>query len=360
MSQTAGEPALTVVVAGAANFIAAAVLERLDADRRIGRLIALDCEEPPMPVAKMDFRTVDVRDPMLAVSMDQADVAVHVALTSGPLESEDTMFAINVHGTRNLLEAVAQAGVRRLVHVSSAAVYGAHAGNHVPLTEDAPVRANADFSWAYQHQLAEELVQTWASNHPEVVVTILRPVTTLGPGADNFVARHFEQPVMPVVRGSEPPVQFLHVDDLASAINLAVTQDMPGVFNVAPDGWVTARELAHLLGKRAVTVPEAVAFSAARTLWSHHVLGAPAGALHYLMYPWVLSCDRLHSYGWSATHSNREVVREFAAEHRGFVSAGRWRVRRRTLHRVAAAAGAGSGYLVVRGIRHRLQRSSRG
>jgi nucleoside-diphosphate-sugar epimerase len=360
MAQTAGDGALTVVVAGAANFVAAAVLHRLDADEQVGRLIALDCDEPAMPVAKMDFRTVDVRDPMLAVSMEQADVAVHVALTPGPMESEDTMFAINVHGTRNLLEAAAKAGVRRLVHVSSAAVYGAHAGNRVPLTEDAPVRANPDFSWAYQHQLAEELVQAWADNHPEVVVTILRPVTILGPGANNFIARHFEQPVMPVVRGNEPPVQFLHVDDLAAAVNLAVTKDMPGVFNVSPDGWVTARELAHLLGKRTVTVPEAVAFSAARTLWSHRVLGAPAGALHYLMYPWVLSSDRLHSHGWSATYSNREVVRAFAEEHRPFVSAGRLRVRRRTLHRAAAIAGAGSGYLMLRGIRHRLHRSSRG
>jgi nucleoside-diphosphate-sugar epimerase len=359
MSQTAGEPGLTVVVAGAANFIAAAVLQRLDADPAIERLIALDCDEPSMPAAKMDFRTVDVRDPMLAVSMDQADVAVHVAMTLGPLESEDTMLAINVHGTRNFLEAAAKAGVKRLVHVSSAAVYGAHTGNHVPLTEDAPLRANPDFSWAYQHQLAEELVQEWAGNHPEVAVTILRPVTTLGPGVDTFVSRHFEQPVMPVVRGSEPPVQFLHVDDLASAINLAVTQDLPGVFNVAPDGWVTARELAHMLGKRTVTVPEAVAFSAARTLWSHHVLGAPAGALHYLMYPWVLSSDRLHEHGWSATYSNRDVLREFAAEHRSFLSAGRLRMRRRTLRRVAAAAGAGGGYLMVRGIRHRLHRSSR-
>jgi hypothetical protein len=77
------------------------------------------------------------------------------------------------------------------------------------------------------------------------------------------------------------------------------------------------------------------------------------------MYPWVLRSDRLHEHGWSAAHSNREVVREFAAEHRAFVSAGRLRMRRSTLHRVAAAAGAGGSYLMVRGIRSRLHRSSR-
>ncbi len=349
-------PALTVAVAGAANFVAAAVLERLDADRRIGRILGLDCDEPQMPVAKLDFRTADVRDPLLGVALEGADVVVHVALTAGPLDAEDTMFAINVHGTRNLLEAAAKAGVRRFVHVGSAAVYGAHPDNDVPLDESAPLRANPDFSWAYQHMLAEELVTAWADNHPDVVVTVLRPVTTLGPGADNFIARHFEQPYLPIVRENEPPVQFLHVDDLATAVELAVTSDLPGVFNVAPEGWLATRELTHVLGKRAVTVPEAVAFGAARSLWSHGVLGAHAGALHYVMYPWVVSSDRLHERGWTATRSNREVLREFAVEHRPYMSLGRLRVSRRVLHRCAAAIGAGAVYTVGAHVRRRRAR----
>ena len=353
----AGTTPLTVAVIGASNFIAAAVLERLDADRRIGRLVGIDADEPQMPVAKLDFHAADVRDPMLSVVLGGADVVVNVGMTASPLDSEDTMFAINVHGTRNLLDAVAAAGVKRLVHISTAAVYGAHPSNEVPLDEDAPLLANPDFSWAYQHLLAEELVTAWARTHPETTVTVLRPVTTLGPGADNFVARHFEQPYLPIVRGSEPPVQFLHVDDLATAIEAAVTDPLPGVFNVAPEGWLATRELTSLLGKRAVTVPEAVAFFAARRLWTHHVMGAPPGALHYLMYPWVVSSERLHDHGWVATRSNREVVREFAAEHRPYISAGRLRLSRRTLHRAVTGAAAGATYLAVARLRGRRRRS---
>ena len=336
----AQEATLTVAVTGAAGFVGAAVLERLDADRRIGQLLGVDGAEPQMPVAKLDFRAADLRDPVLAVMFTGADVVVHLGVTPEPQASEDTMFAINVHGTRNVLEAAAKAGVRRFVHLSSGAVYGAHPGNPVPLDESAPLRANPDFSWAYHHLLAEELVHTWAAEHPEVAVTILRPATTLGPGAEHFVARHLEQPLLPIIRDNEPPVQLLHVDDLATAVQLAVTTDVPGTFNVAADGWLAARELAHLLGKRAITVPETVAFAAARTLWPRGALGAPAGALHYLMYPWVLSCERLHAQGWSATRSNREVVREFAAEHRPYVCLGPVRARRQSLYRAALAAVA--------------------
>lgn len=109
-ASAAESPTLTVAVVGAANFVAAAVLERLDADRQVEQLISLDCDEPQMPVAKLDFRPADVRDPLLGVALEGADVVVHVALTSGPLPAEDTMFAINVNGTRNLLDAAAHAG----------------------------------------------------------------------------------------------------------------------------------------------------------------------------------------------------------------------------------------------------------
>ena len=354
MSSSAPDAAsLTVAVTGAAGFVAAAVLERLDNDRSVTRILGIDCDEPQMPVAKLDLRTADVRDPVLANALEGADVLVHLALTPGPQAAEDTMFAVNVHGTRNVLEAAAKAGIKRFVHVSSATVYGAHAGNHVPLAEDAPLRANTDFSWASQHLLAEELVATWAKDHPDVTVTVFRPTTTLGPGADTFVARHLEQPVLPIVRANEPPVQLLHVDDLATAIHLAVKQPLAGVFNVGAEGWLTARELAKLMGKRTVTIPETVAFAAARQLWVHGLLGAPAGALHYMMYPWVLNCDRLHAHGWSATRSNREILREFSVEHRPWVSFGRFRTQRRHLV-LSATTVAGAGAVVAaRGLRRR-------
>lgn len=358
MSSTqADTPTLTVAVTGAAGFMGAAVLERLDADRRIGEIVGVDGTEPQMPVAKLDFRAADVRDPLLGVLFAGADVVVHLGVTPDPQASEDAMFAINVHGTRNVLDAAAKAGVRRFVHVSSGAVYGAHPQNPVPLDESAPLHANPDFSWAYHHLLAEELVAGWAKDHPDIAVTIFRPATTLGPGADDFVTRHFEQPFLPIVRANEPPLQLLHVDDLATAVALAVTTDLPGTFNVAPEGWLSARELAHLLGKRAVTIPETWAFAAARRLWLGGVLPAPAGALHYLMYPWVLSCDRLRDQGWSATRSNREVAREFAAEHRPYISIGRLRARRSSLYRSMAAlllglVGAGAARSRQRRRRH--------
>ena len=46
----------------------------------------------------------------------------------------------------------------------------------------------------------------------------------------------------------DPPAQFLHLDDLASAVVLAAEQQLDGVYNVAPDGWVAGERVRALAG----------------------------------------------------------------------------------------------------------------
>ena len=342
----------TVAVTGAGGDVARALVARLAADPGVERIIAVDLVEPQMPPAKLEFRAADLRDPLLGVALDGADVVVHLGITPGPERAEDRMFAINVHGTRNVLAAVGAVGAGRLVHLSSGTVYGAHPDNPVPLDEGAPLRANPDFSWAYHHLLAEELVAGFDADSPATTVVVLRPATVLGEGVSGFVARHFEQPVLPLLRGLAPPVQLLDTEDLATALHLAVSGDLAGPYNVAPDGWLTVRELARLLGKPVLPVGEAVAFAVSGALWRRGLLEAPPGALHYLAYPWVLSCDRLHAAGWAPARSNREVARAFAAQHRGWLRVGRFRCRRRD---AALAAGAVGG-VAAAGVLHRVCR----
>lgn len=345
----------TVAVLGASGPVGRALLERLDADRAVESIVGVDLTEPEMPVAKLQFRTADVRDRLLPVALDGADAVVHAALVPDPSPSEDTVFAINVSGTRNILDATDRAGARKLVVISSAAVYGAHPDNAVPLDEDAPLRANPDFGFAYQRQLVEELVAEWAALHPDVAVTVLRPAILLGPGVDHFVCRLLEAPRLLTVKGYEPPLQFAHVDDVAAAAHLAVSGDLRGPFNVAAEGWLSFDDVRHLLGKRTTAVPETVAFETVGRLWAHHAVPTPPGVLHFLMHPWIVACDRLRAHGWAPLHSNREILREFATSHGGWLSIGVLRCRRRDLYSMAfAATGVLLGLAVVGWRRTRL------
>lgn len=350
-AETERLPAMsTVAVMGAGGSLGRAVLAHLDADDRVERIIGLDVVPPPMPVAKLDFRTVDIRDRLLGQALAGADVVVHCLATShlpdaparGLLRTadEDTLFAVTVGGTRNLLDAAATVGVDKLVHVSSTSVYGAHPDNAVPLDESEPLRANPDFPFAYHRLLAEELVAKWDGDHPEVSVSILRAAPMLGPAADDVVARMLEAPRPLQVRGYAPPYQFVHVDDVAAAVALGVRTDLAGTFNVAADGWLSTGDMWAMLGRKPVTVPETVAFSVLRQLHARGLMPVPAGALHYLMHPVVVATEGLHAHGWGPIRSNREVLREFVGTNRGFLTLGRLRLRRRDVY-VAAAAGLG-------------------
>lgn len=355
--------AQTVAVLGVSASLGRALTAYLDVDASVDRILGLDGPEPEMPVGKLEFRRADVRDRLLPRALAGADTVVHLATTPSPLRDEDTMFAINVHGTRNVLEAIERVGARKLVYLSHGAVYGAHPDNDVPLDESAPLRANPDFSLSWQRLLAEDLVADWARAHPDVTVTVLRPAMILGPGLDDFVARLLEAPRLPFVRGHLPPLQVVHLDDVASAAALAVAQDLPGHFNVAADGWVSVVELSHLLSRRVLELPEEVAVVVADRLWRLGLSPAPPGALAYLMEPWVLSNEALRARGWTPAHSNRDILREFAAEHHRYEALGRLRVRRRNLVLAALLPPAAVlALLLTRRLarsRHRLPLDSR-
>ena len=65
---------------------------------------------------------------------------------------------MNLDGSRNVFEATASAGVKRLVYASSVAAYGFHRDNPQPLTEDVPARGTAAHYYSAQKAEVEELL----------------------------------------------------------------------------------------------------------------------------------------------------------------------------------------------------------
>lgn len=339
----------TIAVTAAASPLGKALIARLDADERIERILAVDVEAPPMPVAKLELRQADIRDPDLAVAFAGADVVVHLGPSDEPSHNVDEAFSLAVSGTRKVLAAAAAARVSAVVHRSSALAYGAHPDTPVPLSEAAPLRGNPDFTPAHHHVLAEQLIADFRTAHPDVRTAVLRSAPTYSAELDGWRVRWLQSPRLPIVATHSPPHQLLHLDDLAAALHVAAVGQLDGDFNVAPDGWLAHDELCQLVGRRSVEVPEAVAFSGTRQAWEHGVATLPPGALHLLMHPLVLRADALHAAGWHATRSNREVLKEVIAAHGSKVAVGPVRVELRHLVLAGCAAlGALVGLILAR------------
>jgi nucleoside-diphosphate-sugar epimerase len=342
-----------VAVTGIAGYLGQRLLGLLDADGSVDRVVGVDVAEPVVVSPKLEFHQMDVRDARLGKVLAGVDVLVHLAFLVDPIHDEERMRSINVDGTGNALEAAAASGLRKVVYPSSATVYGAHPDNDFPLTEQSPLRANPDFSYAAHKLETERVLGDFKSAHPDVVVTVLRPAIVFGAHVENFISRMMEAPRILAVKGYEPPLQFVHEDDVASALEVAVRSDLEGAYNVAADGWVTAREVLELSRKRRVEVPEAVAFTVTERLWRGRLTFAPPGMLHYTMHPWVVDNAKLKGHGWKPARSNREALVETLEAHRAWVTIGRARVRKEALVRTAAALGAAGTLTLLRRMRRR-------
>jgi len=218
---------------------------------------------------------------------------------AGALVHVESDGVADVERTRGVLRS-AGAGGRQVVYVSSAMVYGAWANNPVPLTEDAPMRPNPGFAFATAKAESERLALEWREANADGRLAVLRPVTVLGVD-DGGRLTHFLRDVLPVgVADPIPPVQYLHGDDLADAVVLACTAELDGVFNVAPDGWMSEEEAKALTaGPVRVRVPPRL----------QPLLGpdVPDDVLPYLLHPWVVANDRLRARGWTPRYSSEEA-----------------------------------------------------
>lgn len=212
----------------------------------------------------------------------------------------------------DLLEAATRRGVRHVVFVSSAMVYGAWPNNPVPLTEAAPLRPSNTFDTATQLMLAEEMLTAWQAHaQEERRVCVLRPALSLAAEGTPRVVSALAAGVGLRAGEDDPPAQFLHLDDLASAIATVVMCGADGVFNVAPDGWISGEVMRGLASTPArLRLPGAVADVLSHLRWVVQRGPLPPGLREYTRWPWVISNDALRALGWQPEVTNEQAYVE--------------------------------------------------
>ncbi|MCW2948758.1 MAG: NAD-dependent epimerase/dehydratase [Actinoallomurus sp.] len=346
-----------VAVTGAADGIGRALVARLADSGDIKKVVALDDHRGDVP--GITWRVVDIRDPQLTNRISDVDVIVHLDVDQSPDTDHRQRRAYNVRGAQTVITAAAAVRVRRVVLVTSAMVYGAQADNPVPLPEGAPLSAEPDDGIVGDFLEIEELAAMAPVAHPGMTVTVLRPAALVGPGIDTVVTRHFEAPRLLMVKGCAQRWQFCHVDDLISALQLAVADEVSGQIAVGCEGWLEPEQVEEITGRRRFELPAAITFGTAQRLHRIGVTPAPATDLHYVVYPWVADCAALRAAGWKPSRDNAEALTALLEE-----VAGRHAVVGRRLARkeatMATAAGATVAVIGTAAIVRRARRKRRG
>jgi UDP-glucose 4-epimerase len=289
------------LITGGSGYIGGALTDELSARDETERIVAVDIKPPPRHWPKHEFVKGDVRDGAMIrqlLERHEIDALIHLAFILNPSRDDAMMYDVDVNGAQATLQAASDAGTQQVMVTTSATAYGAFPDNPKPIAEDWPVRGVPDFPYARDKAEADRLCQLWAAQHPDRVMTIVRPSIVFGPSVDNYIVRSFENnPFVPIMDGVDEEFQLVHEEDVATALIALLDGKCPGAFNLAGDGTLTWGRAAELLGKktRQISLKNMKRFNG--LMWRLHVprTEAPPGNLDFIRYPWVVSTEKLKS-----------------------------------------------------------------
>jgi UDP-glucose 4-epimerase len=145
--------------------------------------------------------------------------------------------------------------------------------------------------------------------HPEINTCILRICYTLGPALHGTLANYLKARRVPTVMGFDPLFQFIHEDDMASAIVLGLEKNLKGVFNVAGPKPVPLSVLIREAGRQQVPVPEMVF---RLPLGRLGMPSLPPGAIAHIKFPIVTNADAFRkATGFVHRFDDAETIRQF-------------------------------------------------
>lgn len=294
---------MRVLVSGSSSSLARAVLPLLCAQEHIEQVTGVDIAPPHFSHDKFHAERCDIREPRMAALLEGQQALVHLAfVVLRGRTSEAEMSDINVNGGLRLFHAARAAGVKRLVHVSSAAVYG----QGTQLTEDAALAPLPGFLYGRHKAQLERLL---AAEIPECVR--LRPHVILGPNAQPLLRRLLNMPLYPALPQPLPQLQCVHESDVARAILLAIERDVHGPFNLAPEDSCSYRELITQRHRMVLPLPLSAGRMALRSAWRLTGWGGEPAWFEGLTHTLTLDSSRAaRELGWHCTYNSRSAAAE--------------------------------------------------
>ncbi len=222
---------------------------------------------------RVEFIKGDIRNlETLCKACRGIDIVVHAAAAL-PLYSEEDIFSIDVAGTRNVFEAAISSKVKRVIHISTTAVYGIP--DHHPITENDDLVGVGPYGKTKIE--AENICREY--RHKGLIVPILRPKSFIGPERLGIFALFYDWAQdgknFPLPGRGNNRYQLLDVADLCEAIYLAAKTDREeanhtynigaGEFATIKDDFQAVLDYAGF-GKRIITFPAFPVLIALRVL----------------------------------------------------------------------------------------------
>ena len=316
-------PPARIAVTGSSGYLGRRLVDELLSRPHVERVVGLDVKEAEtIEDDRFHFVRHDICQPCATVlSNHGVEALAHLAFCFAPIRNRLLAARINLGGSRQVLDSGLRAHVRTLLYCSSGTAYGALPGNIRPLREDDPLRASPAFGYAYDKRVTDQMWQEAAGQHPDRRFIICRPCVVMGPAVDNYLSRMTTKRLVFLVRGYNPPMQFVHEQDVATGMTLMLERAPSGAYNLAAADTLTLPEIADVFGRRLMGLPAWLIYPLTQAAYSvglRALSEVPRGFLDYVRYPWLLDPSRCQEQlGLCCRYSSRQAVE---ALYRAFIS----------------------------------------
>jgi len=193
----------------------------------------------------------DITDPEAVRQATRgAQIVYHAAAWADEQGDRDAVWAVNVGGTQNMLDAAIAEKVQRFVHLSSCAVYGSL--QQLDIDESIPPRRTGRVY--HDSKVEAEALVFQAYQQQGLPVVVPRPSQVYGPGSPQFTLRALksvQQGKVILVDGGKHHFKPVYIDNLIDALVLcAQVDDAVGLaLNIVDDGPVLWRDFFAAYGR---------------------------------------------------------------------------------------------------------------
>lgn len=302
------------LITGGSGYFGSLLRDRLIARGQKVRIFDLsDAEDRKSEVS---FVKGDIRNEGQVMEACKGCDIVYHCVAQVPLAKDKHLFdSVNIQGTENLFKSALATGAKKVIYVSSSAVFGVPKSN--PVTEQTiPTPAEA---YGRAKLEGENLSAKYVKQGLDV--SVIRPRTIMGHGRLGIFQILFEWIHtgynVPVLGSGDNLYQFVHADDLAEACILAAGRPGAATYNCGTDRFGSMRAvLEHLCahaktGSRVKSIPMGPAV--AMMNFTSAVGLSPLGPYHAMMYGRSLYFDITKAkteLGWQPRYSSNEMFVE--------------------------------------------------
>ncbi|HEX7083703.1 MAG TPA: NAD-dependent epimerase/dehydratase family protein [Gaiellaceae bacterium] len=317
---------MRVAVTGASGNVGTALLRALASEPAVDSIVGIARRLPRASFPKVTWAAADVAHHDLTPHFAGVDCVVHLAWLIQPSHDRNATWLANVHGSRRVFGAVAEAGVPALVYASSVGAYSPGPKDRL-VDESWPTGGIPTSFYSRDKAEVERLLDRFEGDHPSVRSVRLRTSLvfqrSMGIEAKRlFTGRWIPHRLLSPERVPFVPdlerlrFQVTHSDDVADSYRRAIVGDARGAFNVAAEPVVDPDLLAGLLGARKVRVPEGLVRSVVAATWRARLQPTPEGWVDMGLQTPLMDASRVRrELGWEPVRRADEALLELL---RGF------------------------------------------